>query len=177
MNLYRDLPPGRGAPKQINVVVEVPSGGVNKIEYNEKEGYFRLDRALYSAVYYPYEYGFIPQTESEDGDALDVILLATNPTFSGCVVRARPIGMLRMADERGEDNKIIAVPAAAVDPRFKKATSLSKIGAHMRDEIRQFILDYKKLEKKKYVRFKGWGTKEEAKRAIAKAIKKFQEGQ
>lgn len=177
MNLYRDMPPGRGAPKQINVVVEIPSGGVNKIEYNEEKGYFELDRALYSAVYYPYEYGFIPQTKSEDGDALDVILLVTHPTFTGCVIRARPIGMLMMTDEAGKDNKIIAVPVSSVDSRFRKITGLDGLDEHIKREIKQFILSYKKLEKKKMVRFEGWGNKEDAKRAILKSIKKYQEGQ
>ena len=177
MNLYKDIAPGRRAPQQINVVVEIPSGGVNKIEYNEKGGYFELDRALYSAVYYPYEYGFIPRTESGDGDALDAILLVTHPTFTGCVIKARPIGVLMMTDEAGKDNKIITVPATRVDSRFKKVTGLGGLDEHIKREIRQFILDYKKLEKRKRVRFEGWGNKEEAEKLILRAIEKYQEGQ
>lgn len=171
MNLFKEIPPGKKT--QINVVVEIPSGASNKIEYNEKGGYFELDRSLYSAVYYPFEYGFIPQTCSEDGDALDVILLTTHPTFPGCVVKARPIGTLLMRDEKGKDNKIIAVPISKVDPRFDDIRGVRDLAKHLKVEIKQFMLDYKKLEQKKKVKITGWGNSKKASEMIEKAIKRY----
>lgn len=172
MNLFKDIPPGKG--KNINVVVEIPSGTTNKIEYDEEGGYFTLDRSLYSAVYYPFEYGFIPQTHSLDGDAIDVILLTTHPTFSGCVVKARPIGVLYMKDEKGTDHKIIAVPISKVDPRYEGIKEMEDLAKHLRMELRQFMQDYKKLESSKKVKIKGWGTSQEAQKIIEKAIKAYQ---
>ena len=177
MNLYKDIPAGKNPPEEINVVVEIPSGGVNKIEYNEGLGYFELDRGLYSAVYYPYEYGFVPQSKGEDGDALDVILLSTHPTFSGCVVRARPIGLLMMEDEAGVDNKIVVVPVPEVDPRFEKVKDYGDLEEHVRKEMQQFLLDYKKLEHRKNVKFGGWKDKKDAGKVILKAINAYKEGQ
>jgi inorganic pyrophosphatase len=172
VNLYTDLPPRyRGA---LNVVVEIPSGSVNKIEYHN-DGFFRLDRALYSAVYYPFEYGFLPQTMAGDGDALDIVLLVTHPTFTGCVVQARPIGILRMEDDKGVDDKIIAVPMNSVDPRFKKIKSISDIEPHVRKEIQEFLLAYKKLEKLKFTKFVKWEGIKKAETAIKKSIKKYTE--
>ncbi len=118
MNLLKDIPVGENPPKEINVIVEIPKGSKNKYEIDEEHGFMALDRALYSSVFFPFEYGTMPQTLSEDGDPLDIVLLATSPTFPGCVVKARPIGILLMEDEAGIDNKIVAVPTAKLDPRF-----------------------------------------------------------
>lgn len=170
VNLYRDLPPHyKGA---LNVVVEIPSGSVNKFEYHP-DGFFRLDRSLHSAVYYPFEYGFIPQTTAEDGDGIDVVLIVTHPTFPGCVVQARPIGLLSMKDDEGKDDKIVAVPIDDVDPRFKKLKTLSDVESHVRKEIEEFLLDYKKLEKRKFVKFLGWRGKPAAELAIRKAVERY----
>ncbi len=172
VNLYTDLPPKyRGA---LNVVVEIPSGSVNKIEYHA-DGFFRLDRALYSAVYYPFEYGFLPQTLAGDGDALDIVLLVTHPTFTGCVVQAKPIGILRMEDDKGVDDKIIAVPTNSVDPRFKKLKSIGDIELHVRKEIQEFLLEYKRLEKRKFTKFIRWEGIKKAEKAIEKSIKEYKE--
>jgi inorganic pyrophosphatase len=171
MNLFKEISSGK--PGEINVVVEITSGGSNKVEYNEEEGYFSLDRSLYSAVYYPFEYGFIPQTRSPDGDALDVILLTTHPTFPGCVIKSKPIGLLRMKDEAGGDNKIIAVPVNKVDPRFEGVKEVKDLAKHLRTEIKQFMLDYKKLEQKKKVKILGWGTSKEAKKNVKKGIQEY----
>jgi len=170
VNLYRDLPPTyRG---KLNVVVEIPSGSVNKIEYHA-DGFFRLDRSLYSAVYYPFEYGFLPQTTAGDGDATDVVLLVTHATFPGCVVQARPIGLLKMKDDKGSDDKVIAVPVNSVDPRFKKLKTIRDLEPHVRKEIEEFLMDYKKLEKRKFAKFLGWKGIKEAEKVIEKAIKKY----
>ena len=176
-NLFKEIPAGDNLPEEVNVVIDIPKGARNKFEYDQERGYFKLDRALYSPLFFPFEYGFIPQTYSEDGDSLDVILLATHPTFSGCVIKARPIGILLMKDEKGTDNKIIAVPVDKVDPRFKEIKDISDLGEHLREEIKLFFSDYKKLEKEKYkyVKVEGWRGKEEALKIIEKGVKAWQE--
>jgi len=178
MNLFKDVPSGENVPENINVVIDVPKGANNKYEYNEEEGYFELDRTLYSPFFFPFEYGFIPQTASGDGDSLDVALLSSFPTFSGCVIKARPIGVLLMEDENGEDNKIVAVPERKVDPRFDKVENISDLEEHVKKEIELFFSDYKKLEKGKYehVRIKGWEGVEKAKEMIKKGIEDYNQG-
>ena len=175
MNLYKDIPAGDNLPEQINVVVDIPKGCANKYEYDEEKGYIALDRVLYSPMVYPFEYGFIPQTHSEDGDSLDVVLLTTYPTLPSCVIKARPIGMLLMSDEEGTDNKIIAVPVEKVDPRFKEIQDINDLGEHIRKEIKNFFEDYKKLEPGKYehVKVEGFENREKAKEIIGKAIEKY----
>jgi len=176
VNLFKDISPGKNPPDQINVVIDIPRGSSNKYEYNEEKGFFKLDRVLYSSLFYPFEYGFIPQSLSEDKDSLDVILLTTFPTFPGCLVSARPIGVLLMRDEEGIDNKIIAVPLEKVDPRFKEIKNIEDLGSHLRKEIELFFKDYKKLEKEKYklVKVEGWEGPEKAKEIIEKAIKGYE---
>ncbi|MBU2539749.1 inorganic diphosphatase [Patescibacteria group bacterium] len=175
VNLYKDLTPGKNPPKQINVVVEISQGANNKYEYDEKGGYFKLDRTLFSPMYYPFEYGFIPQTVSEDGDSLDVVLITSRPTFHGCVVQARPVGVLKMKDEGGVDNKIIAVPIEKVDPRFKEIKEINDLGGHLKKEIELFFADYKKLETEKYkfVKVEGWKGREKAEDIIKKSVAKY----
>jgi len=155
--------------------VDIPRGSRNKYEYEEKKGYFKLDRTLYSPMFFPFEYGSIPQTMSEDGDPLDVVLLTTYPTFPGCVISARPIGVLLMKDEEGTDNKIVAVPSEKVDPRFKRIQKIEDLEEHIKKEIETFFADYKKLEKEKYkfVKVKGWEGIEKAKEIIKKAVEKY----
>lgn len=173
-NLFRDIPAGENLPENINVVIENVKGSRNKFEY-EKEGFFKLDRTCYSPFCTPFEYGFIPQTESGDGDSLDVILLVTHSTFPGCVIKSRPIGLLLMEDEAGEDNKIIAVPAEKVDPRFKEIKDIEDLSQHLRAEIEVYFADYKKLEKEKYkhVKVKGFVGAKEAKQIIEKSARAY----
>ncbi len=175
MNLFKDLPTGPNPPDEINVVIDIPKGSSNKYEYQEDKGYFELDRVMYSPFFYPFDYGFIPQTASEDGDSLDVVLLTTFPIFSGCVIKARPIGLLLMKDEEGLDNKIIAVPLESVDPRFKEIQDIKDVPEHLKKEIEVFFSDYKKLEKEKYklVKIDGYQGVEKAKEIIKKAIEKY----
>jgi inorganic pyrophosphatase len=174
-NLYKDIPAGENLPKEINVVVDVPKGCNNKYEYSEDAGYFELDRVNYMPMFYTFDYGFVPQTHSEDGDALDVLLLITYPTFPGCVVKARPIGMLLMKDEAGVDNKIVAVPIEKIDPRFKEIKDINDLNEHYRKEIQVYFEDYKKLEPKKYehVKVDGFESKEKAFEIIKAAVEKY----
>ena len=175
MNLYKDLPAGSNPPEEINVVVDLSRGSANKYEYDEEKGCIKLDRVLYSAMVYPFDYGFIPQTSSEDGDSLDVILLTSYPTIPGCLVKARPIGLLLMKDEEGVDNKIIAVPIDKVDPRFKEIQDIEDLKEHQKKEIKNFFEDYKKLETEKYkhVKVEGFEKKEKALEIIKRAIEKY----
>ncbi len=123
-----ELPSGRRVPNEIYVVVEVPYGHRNKYEYDSDLGAIVLDRPLFSPVHYPGDYGFVPGTLAEDGDPLDVLVLVKTPTFPGCVVAARPLGVLMMKDEKGSDEKLLAVPVT--DPTFETYHSLSDVPPH-----------------------------------------------
>jgi inorganic pyrophosphatase len=129
---------------EIDVLVEIPQGSRNKYEYDEESGRFRLDRVLYSSVHYPAEYGFVPGTRAPDGDPLDALVLTYEPTFPGCVIPARPIGVLDMRDEKGQDSKILAVPVG--DPRFDGINDLRDLSPHWLTEIENFFATYKTLE-------------------------------
>jgi inorganic pyrophosphatase len=165
MNLMHDI--DAGSSEEINVVVENVKGSSNKIEYDNENGCFSLDRVLYSPVFWPFDYGFIPRTWHEDEDPVDVVLLTTYPTFPGCVVKARPIGVIIMEDEKGIDDKIVAVPVK--DPRFKNVKSINDLNEHLKKEIQDFFESYKKLEPGKFVKFKDWQGLEKAKEIIEKA--------
>jgi inorganic pyrophosphatase len=175
MNLYTDVPRLESLPEEFNIVIDIPMNSTSKFEYDEKGGYFKLDRTLYSPLFYPFEYGFIPQTHGEDGDALDAILLATRPTFSGCVVKARVVGVLKMSDEAGVDHKLICAPVAKLDPRLVHIQDLQDIELHLVKEIELFMADYKKLEPGKYefVKIEGFGSKEEAKQILIKGAQAY----
>jgi inorganic pyrophosphatase len=128
----------------IEAIVEIPRGSRNKYEFDHERGVYRLDRVLYSSVHYPTDYGFIPGTLSLDGDPLDVLALVDEPTFPGCHMRVRPVGTLIMVDEKGEDEKILAVPVD--DPRFAQTHRLSDVAQHRQLEIATFFRTYKELQ-------------------------------
>lgn len=173
INLYHEIPAGDS--EVFHMVVDLPKFSSNKYEYDEEGGYFKLDRVLHSQMFYPFDYGFIPQTHSDDGDALDVCLLVTYPTFPGCVVKARTIGMLKTADEKGGDNKILAVPVSKLDPRFDEITSIDDLPKHVQEELLLHFKEIKKLEKAKYdkVVINGFGSVEEAKAEISRGIEAY----
>ena len=173
MNLLKDIPAGDNVPDEINVIVEIPKGSKNKYEIDEEHGFIALDRALYSSVYFPFEYGTMPQTLSEDGDPLDVVVLSSFATFPGCVVKAVPIGVILMEDEAGVDNKIIAVPKAKLDPRFSHIKSVDDLGEHQKKELQEFFEIYKRLEPNKFVKVKGWEGADKAKEIVKKAVDKY----
>src|SRR5262245_43773385 len=129
---------------ELDVVVEIPRGSRNKYEYDHHTGVIRLDRRLFSATVYPADYGFIPETLGLDGDPLDALVLLEDPTFPGCWVRSRPVGMLVMQDEAGEDAKIICVPPN--DPRWDEIRDIEDLSASLRAEIRHFFDVYKLIE-------------------------------
>jgi inorganic pyrophosphatase len=150
--------------------VEIPRGSRNKYEYDDASGRIRLDRVLYSSVHYPTDYGFVPDTLAEDGDHLDILVLVEEPTFPGCLVEARPIGGLDMADEKGPDFKVLAVPVG--DPRFAHVRTLADVGEHWLREIETFFATYKLLEPKQ-TEVLGWHDADETARVIAACRERF----
>lgn len=140
-------------PNIVQVIVEIPKGSRNKYEYDPESGRIKLDRVLFSSVHYPADYGFIEGTMAEDGDAVDVLVLIEEPTFSGCLIEAKPIGYLEMADDKGGDSKVLAVPLH--DPRWGNIDDLYELPSSLLDEIENFFLTYKKLESRE-VRSEGW---------------------
>jgi inorganic pyrophosphatase len=153
-------------PDLIEVVVEIPRGSRNKYELDKERGVMRLDRVLYSSVHYPTDYGFITGTLALDGDALDALVVVDEPTFPGCHVIARPIGVLDMRDEKGPDHKILAVPIG--DPRYAEILDLKGIGQPWLREIENFFQTYKMLEPK-WTNVVGWEDVDVARRVIREA--------
>jgi len=150
----------------MEVFVEIPKGSNNKYEYDKEKEAFRLDRVLYSPVYYPADYGYLENTLADDGDPLDAMVLTTFPTFPGCIIKARIIGMFIMEDEKGRDEKIIGVPMR--DPRFDNISSIDDLESHILKEFRHFFEVYKDLEEKK-VDIIGWANIEKAVKVIKQA--------
>jgi len=151
----------------LNVLIEIPAGSKNKYEFDKDLNAFALDRVLYSSVQYPYDYGFVPNTLADDGDPLDGMVIMDQPTFPGCVIPARPLGMLIMIDGGDRDEKILCVPAK--DPRYADVKSLADIAPHRLDEIAEFFRSYKNLEKK-VTEIRGWEGVEAVQALVAKSI-------
>lgn len=147
------VPLGANPPEVVNVVVEIPRGSTNKYEVCSETGVIMLDRVLFSPLFYPFDYGYIPQTMYIDGDPLDALVILSHPTFPGCVVEARPIGVLAMSDDKGKDEKLLCV--ATKDPRYNNRHSLKDISDHTMKEIIHFFEVYKELEEKS-VNVQGW---------------------
>ena len=156
---------------QVNVFVEIPKGSRNKYEVDEETGKIVLDRALYGPEVFPFDYGFIEGTLGEDGDPVDVVLLVTNPTFPGCVVKAEVIGYLEMEDEKGIDNKVLAVPTEKLDPRWKDIRDIADLSEEQKAEIRDFFENYKKLEPNKWVKLQDFKSKADAEELIERSKK------
>lgn len=155
---------GENSPKIVNAIVEIAKKTSNKYEYDEKLDIIRLDRVLHSPMYYPVDYGFIPETRSKDGDHLDVMIITDAPVFTGCLVEVRPIGVLVMHDQAGDDEKILAVPVE--NPNYNHIQKLSDVSEHFLDELVHFFSEYKKLEKNKDVIVEGWLDRKEAYKII-----------
>jgi inorganic pyrophosphatase len=150
----------------VEAFIEIPKGSRNKYEFDKERKIFRLDRMLFSSMHYPSDYGFIPETLGEDGDALDALVLLGEPTFPGCLIRARPIGLFKMRDEKGVDHKILCVPLH--DPQWNYIHNLSDAPPHLLLEIEHFFDVYKELEKKKTA-VEGWEDAPQARRIIREA--------
>ena len=164
---------GRNPPEDINVVIEVPIGGEPiKYEMDKKAGTLVVDRFLYTPMRYPGNYGFVPNTLSEDGDPIDVLVANTRPIVPGAVINTRPIGVLRMQDEAGIDEKIVAVPSPKLTRRYEHVHNYTDLPVITREQIQHFFEHYKDLEHGKWVKLAGWGDAAEAQRLIVEAIER-----
>jgi inorganic pyrophosphatase len=162
VKLY-DIDPGPDCPEVVRAIIEIPKNSVNKYEYDGKLGVFRLDRALYSPMHYPGDYGFIPGTLAEDGDPLDVLVLVDEPSFTGCLMEVRPVGILHMVDEKENDQKVLAVPNR--NPRFDSIHTIDQVFPHTLKEIEYFFSIYKELQNVKTT-IKGWGSPRDVRKMI-----------
>lgn len=169
MNI-KHLKIGKNYPEEINAVIEITKGSQNKYEYDEKADVIKLDRVLHSSLFYPTDYGFIPETRSEDGDHLDVLIYSTTTFFPGAVIQVKPIGLLKMVDGGENDLKILSIVKG--DPRLAHIDTLKDAGEHLQKEIIHFFSEYKKLENKE-VKVDGWYDKEAAWQEIKKSHFKY----
>ena len=171
INAWHDLSPGDRPPEHLTAVIEIPAGSRNKYELDKATGLFRLDRVLYSAVHYPGDYGFVPRTLHEDGDPLDVLVRVHEPTFPGCQIDIRPIGVLKMLDKGEPDDKILAVPW--YDP-IHEYFDIADLPQHYLREVEHFFHIYKDLEGKR-VQVIGWEKSEVAMRVIEESIRRYED--
>lgn len=171
MKLY-DIDPGPDCPEVVRAIVEIPKNSVNKYEYDGNLGVFRLDRVLYSPMHYPGDYGFIPGTLAEDDDPLDVIVLVDEPSFTGCLMEVRPVGILHMIDESEKDQKVLAVPSR--NPRFDSIHTIDQVFPHSLKEIEYFFSIYKELQNVK-TKIMGWGGPQDGRKIIAESRQNYLE--
>jgi inorganic pyrophosphatase len=170
--LLYDLDPGPECPELVRMIVEIPKNSANKYEYDRNLGVFRLDRALYSPVHYPGDYGFIPGTLASDGDPMDVLALVEEPSFTGCLIEVRPVGVLNMIDQNETDQKVVGVPNR--NPRYDQVHTLDQIFAHVRREIEHFFTIYKELEGRTTATL-GWGGPKDARKVILESRERYLE--
>ena len=152
---------------EFDVLIEIPMGSRNKYEVDHHTGRIRLDRTLFTATQYPADYGYIENSLGEDGDPLDALVMVPEPTFPGCLIRSRPIGMFRMRDEKGGDDKVLCVPAA--DPRLEHLRDIHHLSEYLRLEIQHFFEVYKDLEPGKSVEGANWVGRQEAENEIVRS--------
>lgn len=170
MNIWHDIDPG--TLDSINVIIEIPKLSRVKYELDKKTGLVKFDRILYSPMHYPTNYGFVPRTLWEDGDPLDVLVLAHEPLLPGSLIEGRPIGQLPMEDDGEDDVKILAVPTK--DPRFNKTHDIADLEPHLLKEMKHFFEVYKRLQKKE-VRVGEWENAQEARKSIEKSLVLYKE--
>ena len=167
---WHDLEPGSDVPDEMTVVVEIPRGSRNKYELDKQTGLFRLDRVLYSAVHYPGDYGFFPRSYALDNDPLDALVMVTVPTFPGCAIDVRPIGLFRMKDKNEMDEKVLCVPTH--DPLYDGYEDLADVPGHYLREVEHFFSIYKDLEGGR-VQTLGWEDAKSARTAINDALARY----
>ncbi|WP_019994815.1 inorganic diphosphatase [Aureimonas ureilytica] len=167
---------GKNPPEDINVIIEVPVGGHPiKYEMDKESGALFVDRFLYTPMTYPGNYGFVPHTLSDDGDPIDVLVCSTRPLFPGCVINCRPIGVLKMEDNSGVDEKVIAVPSPKLTQRYIKVEEYTDLPEITLKQIEHFFEHYKDLEPGKWVKIGGWGDAAEARKLITEAVTRYEE--
>jgi inorganic pyrophosphatase len=164
---------GKNPPEDVNVIIEVPIGGEPiKYEMDKEAGTIVVDRFLYTPMRYPGNYGFVPHTLSDDGDPIDVLVANTRPILAGAIINVRPIGVLKMEDDGGGDEKIIAVPSPKLTQRYANVHNYTDLPEISWKQIEHFFLHYKDLEPGKWVKLAGWGDAAEAKQLIIEAIER-----
>lgn len=169
MNLLHDVDPG--TKELMNVIIEIPKFSKNKYEIDKETGLIALDRVMHTAQDYPFDYGFVPQTLYDDGDALDVVVVTTYPLAPGILVKARPIGIMEMTDDGERDDKVVAVPAD--DPRFDHIEDIGDLPPHFQKEMAHFFETYKKVQAKE-VSIGGWHGKDKAMEAFTHSRELYQ---
>lgn len=179
---YRDsimdinlIPTGDNPPETLNVIIEVPQGGEPvKYEFDKKSGALFVDRLLHTPMRYPANYGFVPHTLSDDGDPLDALVLSPTAFVPGSVISVRPIAVLKMKDEKGEDEKLLTVPVDGIIPLYSAVKEASDLPKIVTEQIEHFFTHYKDLESKKWVKIEGWGGAQDARQIIIEAIERAQ---
>jgi inorganic pyrophosphatase len=168
---------GKDVPESVNVIIEIPAqSSPVKYEVDKESGSLIVDRFMSAPMFYPANYGFVPHTLSDDGDPVDVLVVTPHPLVHGCVIPARPVGVLKMSDEAGQDAKIVAVPAGKLAPEFKDVTSYTQLSPLLIKQIQHFFERYKELEPGKWVKVEGWADADEAKKEILDSIKRYESG-
>jgi len=168
--------PGDKAPNEINVVIEIPASGAPvKYEIDKPSGAMFVDRFMSTSMYYPCNYGYVPQTLSNDGDPVDVLVITPVPLISGSVIRCRPVAVLEMTDEAGEDAKLLAVPVDKLTPYYRHIKTAEDVSPELRAMIQHFFEHYKDLEPGKWVKVKGWAGPEAAMKEIVDSIERYQQ--
>jgi inorganic pyrophosphatase len=174
---FDKVPPGRDIPDDINVVIEIPANSDPiKYEIDKDSHAVFVDRFMATPMFYPANYGYIPQTLSDDGDPLDVLVVTPYPVIPGSVIRCRTVGILKMSDEAGEDAKLIAVPHKKLTPVYEKVQEYSDLPELLIQQIEHFFENYKDLEPGKWVKVDGWAGAAEAKKEIEKSVEAYNKG-
>jgi inorganic pyrophosphatase len=168
-----NLKTGKNPPHEVNVIIEIPRGSSIKYELDKEAGLIMVDRFLHTAMYFPFNYGFVPNTLAEDGDPTDVLVLSDQSVVPGAAIPALPIGMLEMEDESGIDAKILAVPPTKIDPLFGTYNDVSELPEALKAKIKNFFENYKALEPGKWVKVKEWKGKDVALAEIEKSINSY----
>lgn len=173
MSLH-DVPSGKNLPEEINVIIEIPlNGDPIKYEVDKDSGAIFVDRMLGTAMHYPCNYGYVPHTLCGDGDPVDVLVIMPLALIPGSVIRCRPIGVLQMTDESGEDAKVVAVPVDKITPLYSKVESVRDLPEITLNQIAHFFEHYKDLESGKWVKIEGWGGPDAARQEINESVERF----
>lgn len=177
VNKFDQIGVGKNPPSNIHVVIEIPQNSNIKYEVDADSGILFVDRKLHTSMVYPFNYGFVPMTREEDGDPIDILVMSNDAFSPLSVVRSKPIGVLIMEDEEGQDSKIIAVPNEKIDYDYSRYSEIDQIDSRVLDKIKHFFEHYKELEKNKFVKVTGWKDSKMAEQIILDGIERFKKGQ
>ncbi len=167
---------GRNVPEEINVIVEIPKDAEPiKYEVDKESGEIAVDRILSTPMRYPCNYGYVPRTLGGDGDPLDALVILPLPLVTGCIVRCHPVGMLRMVDESGADEKLLVIPSPKIFPNYSHIENIAQVPAHWLERIGHFFEHYKDLEKAKWVKIEGWQGADRARQVIVEGVQRYRD--